>query len=301
MRFHLAVLLFVATSSFAGEPVAKDLVPECPAPPYPTDPIGPVFSNHVLTTGSSASARFRLWRLPCTDADSLFMVTVTPVTGSPFVCSDFSMVQNSVQYDATATRTPESGNFCANVLSEVTLLVRGRPVPGLPSFDPDAAFEFANSAALQGGPVLFPVPAYDPTLYGLGGNRLVIKGALSGAWYNPLRAGEGVLVDVAQVEGRTVLFIAWFTYLDGQQQWIAGNVDLGLGDREATLPLIRGTGGDFGAAFDPTQINFEPWGEAFMYWDSCNSLTIVYEGPNGVMGTLTLQRLVGNLAGVACP
>ena len=122
-----------------------------------------------------------------------------------------------------------------------------------------------------------------------------------GAWWNPTRAGEGVLVDIARTGNRNVLFIAWFTYLAGGQQWIAGNVDLGNGERTATLPLVRGIGGQFGAAFNPGDVTFEPWGNATMQFNSCSELVISYTGPNGVMGTLTLERLVGNLAGVPCP
>ena len=131
--------------------------------------------------------------------------------------------------------------------------------------------------------------------------EIPITGSLGGAWWDPERAGEGVTVDVARTDdGRTVLFIAWFTYLDGGQQWIAGNVDLTDGATVAVLPLVRGTGAQFGAAFDPADVTLAPWGEATVRFFSCRELVIDYTGPDDISGLLVLQRLVGLPAGVAC-
>lgn len=300
--FALAVVLF-STMALA-EP--KDLVPECPAPPYPIEDVGPTFGGNVLYNPdvfSDDNGVFTFWRLPCTASDSIAMMTYRYAVGDPLVCSsNITIIQSGFQYRGLLTQAPGSSSFCSNPLVDVTLLLSARPETGLPAFDPDASFEVILRRDIGVEDARITYAAYDSTQYGIGGTQpLLIDGPLSGAWFNPARAGEGVLVDIAEVAGRKVVFIAWFTYLAGGQQWIAGNVDLQAGDRQITMPLIRGTGGQFGAAFNPADVSFEPWGEATLRFDSCNSLTIEYSGPNGTTGTLTLQRLVGNLAGVACP
>jgi hypothetical protein len=300
MKFLMSFILLTLAFDVSGaEALPKDVVPECPAPPYSLTPIGPVFIDETRTNVIDETLRLRVWRLPCTSSDSILVVTVNP-TNDPFYCSSsFTLVQNGIQYDGRTSITPQSSSVCGSVVTATTYYLTGRPVSGLPDFDPDAAFRLifeTSPSNIEGD-----IPAYDPTAYGGGAEPLIISGHLSGAWWNPTRAGEGVLVDVASAGGRTVVFIAWFTYIAGGQQWIAGNVDLQTGDRQATLPLIRGTGAQFGADFNPADVDFEPWGEATMSFDSCNSMTFEYTGPNGVTGTLTLQRLVGNLAGVPCP
>lgn len=126
-----------------------------------------------------------------------------------------------------------------------------------------------------------------------------ISGNLSGAWFDPARSGEGVLIDIARVGNRNVVFLAWFTYLNGQQLWLAGNADFNAGATTITLPMASTRGTGFGNLFNSTQVIATQWGTISLEFRSCNELRLQYNG-GGQSGSLVYQRLVGNLIDVPC-
>lgn len=72
--------------------------------------------------------------------------------------------------------------------------------------------------------------------------------SFGGAFHDPTRPGEGVLL-VPEADDRT-LTLAWYSYLDEQQLWVAGSAT--RDDARAVfgdMVLVRG--GDYGPDFDP--------------------------------------------------
>lgn len=126
-----------------------------------------------------------------------------------------------------------------------------------------------------------------------------ISGNLSGAWFDPARGGEGILLDIARAGDRNVLFVSWFTYLNGQQAWFVGNVDFVVGARVVNIPMIATRGTGFGSLFNPAQVVVTPWGNVELEFRSCNELVFRYNG-GGQSGTFTYRRLTGNLMDVSC-
>ncbi|MCB1555515.1 MAG: hypothetical protein KDJ14_17085 [Xanthomonadales bacterium] len=115
-----------------------------------------------------------------------------------------------------------------------------------------------------------------------------------GAWYDPERPGEGVVVDILE-DGRAALY--WYTYSpdgSGEQVWLVGVGS--TSDNLIYVPeMFLVTGGQFGfgflsAATPPTEtawgivsLDFMPDGTATLYWT-----------PNGEafgLGRATLQRI----------
>ncbi len=94
-----------------------------------------------------------------------------------------------------------------------------------------------------------------------------VEPAISSAWFDPARRGEGFLIEVLPSQ-RAVLY--WFTYDDaGEQDWFiaVGTVD---GNRLRFPELLRVSGGIFGPGFDPDQVTREVVGSATFLWTECN-------------------------------
>lgn len=107
-----------------------------------------------------------------------------------------------------------------------------------------------------------------------------VSPAVSGAWFNPDRNGEGIILEMLP-NGRVLAI--WFTYPAtgeaGEQAWLIaqdGTID---GDRIRFENVVRPQGGRFGAAFDPAQVQLSPWGTLEMQFQSCGSANVSWQGP----------------------
>ena len=177
-------------------------------------------------------------------------------------------------------------------------------------------WNYQSLDASQSGVLNF-IPAL-PDLLGLSGCREVAKQAkgfvfgsgvgaeLSGAWWHPNRAGEGIIVDIEDRGGQPTVFLSWFTYAGGVQRWLVGSsVGIDLSSNELTdIPLVVTTGGQFGEDFDPAQVISQDWGTATLKFTSCNSAVLDYSGqfPGGstLTGRLELVRFTDGLEDYAC-
>lgn len=109
--------------------------------------------------------------------------------------------------------------------------------------------------------------------------------SLNGTWYDPVRDGEGLVV---QVQDDGPALIAWFTYDEaGRQRWAYGTYDPA---RDA-FPLLRPTGARFGAAFHPAQVLQQPFGLARLSVLPDQRLRLDWTGPGGQALTRTMGRL----------
>ena len=81
----------------------------------------------------------------------------------------------------------------------------------------------------------------------------------SGAWYDPTRNGEGIVLEILP-DGRPLAY--WFTYdIDGNQAWM---LSLGTSDTRRgsfSLDMLKPTGGLFGPDFDPADVIRSPAGQ----------------------------------------
>ncbi len=112
---------------------------------------------------------------------------------------------------------------------------------------------------------------------------------VSGSWYDPERDGEGFSL---QWLDRDEALMTWYTYdLEGNQQWIIG-VGSREGDQVVFRELTNSRGGQFGAAFDPEDVELVPWGAVTMSLD-CDSGLMSYASmlPEFGEGEFPLQRL----------
>lgn len=115
--------------------------------------------------------------------------------------------------------------------------------------------------------------------------------AMSGLYFDPERAGEGMSVFVGPgLEGR-VIAVTWYTYVNGQQLWLVGSAALADESDEAVIELFSTSGAGFGDAFQSDDVNTIPWGQLVVRFPKCDQLEARFDGADGA-GTLILEPLV---------
>jgi hypothetical protein len=68
-----------------------------------------------------------------------------------------------------------------------------------------------------------------------------------------------------------------------------------------TIPLIVTTGGQFGAAYNPAQVQVSQWGSATVSFTSCSRMRFEWSENAGQSGLYEYQRLLEGLDGISCP
>lgn len=122
-----------------------------------------------------------------------------------------------------------------------------------------------------------------------------VSPAVSGAWFNAGRSGEGVILQMLP-NGRVLAI--WFTYPPageaGEQAWLIaqdGTVD---GDTIRFPTVYRPIGARFGAAFDPSQVQLTNWGTLELRFQDCQQATMSWAGPAAWgSGSRAVTRLSG--------
>lgn len=95
---------------------------------------------------------------------------------------------------------------------------------------------------------------------------------LSGAWFDAQIANQGWMVEL--IGGQSAL-IYWFTYENGRQLWA-----MGVGEVDGAAihvpTLLSGSGGRFGPAYDPNDVQLQPWGALNMVHVACREALVSY-------------------------
>jgi len=136
-------------------------------------------------------------------------------------------------------------------------------------------------------------------------NEFPILPLHTGTWYDPLKSGKGFLVEVAQVSGSEsgpILVVSWYDFYEGKQIWMIGTAAFAWGASAVEVPVQISEGGQFGAAFLPTQVVSNPnWGRLTVRFTGCDAGTFTYTSVYGngsfPVRSITLptdQSCVGN-------
>jgi hypothetical protein len=251
----------------------------------PTQTQGPVVTR-VLQRGSTDRFEAKFWRIPCSQADSMLVMTVRPITSGPFVCTvAFDLIQNGIQTDSffLQQNPAVSGSFCADLLVEATLAF----VPAFnfpPDFDLDGALTVNFDGASFGNQQVL-IPAYDPGAYGPPVPRPTRN--YTGQWHSPAEGGRGM--SMIQFPNN-VLFVLWFVY-DGQgraswyqldTQWIENDVAAGA--------VGKWTGSPWGPTYDPNARTLAIVGEFELEFTSGTRANLSYN-VDGVARTIVIEKI----------
>jgi hypothetical protein len=128
---------------------------------------------------------------------------------------------------------------------------------------------------------------------GAADSRYWIGPGVSGAWFDPARSGEGVVLQLLP-DGRA--FLVWFTYPaageTGTATWLLGAEGRREGSRLVFEAVAEPAGARFGDAFREDAVSFRPWGRVELDFVSCTRLTLRWQGRDGYgSGERVLGRL----------
>jgi len=117
--------------------------------------------------------------------------------------------------------------------------------------------------------------------------------AVSGAWFDPARSGEGFILEYL-INGEVL--VIWFTYPPagepGQQAWMIASGGRISGNHVVFDQVVQASGGVWGDAFDPADIVNRTWGTLDFEFHDCNAATVRYAGPAAYgSGERSLARL----------
>lgn len=102
--------------------------------------------------------------------------------------------------------------------------------------------------------------------------------ASQGTLFDPLRDGEGFQL---ALQGDTGIFVlTWYTYLNGEQVWLIGT-GTQLGAQLVFDDLVITSGADFGADFDPNDVERTFWGSIIFQFIDCNNAIAFVTPMNG--------------------
>jgi hypothetical protein len=121
---------------------------------------------------------------------------------------------------------------------------------------------------------------------------------LSGSWKDPTHTGEGYTLELL-VDGRALVY--WFSFdTNGNRRWFFG-VGETSNDTITFDEMLTTTGGKFGEAFDPADVDVLPWGSLELDLQCGVGNAVFMPTEQGFpAGNLDLIRLT-SLDGLACP
>lgn len=118
-----------------------------------------------------------------------------------------------------------------------------------------------------------------------------LSDTVSGNWFNPSRSGEGCQL-TREADGTTFI-LTCYIYRDGGQVWMIGTGGLADG-RIVSDNMVITRGAQYGASFDPDDVERIPFGAVAMNFTDCNtgsvSMSPIAEGFDPVL--LPMQRIV---------
>ena len=129
-------------------------------------------------------------------------------------------------------------------------------------------------------------------------NRLP-DGTYAGTYYDPLRVGEGFLLEISGDPPTIVL--TWYTYApdgSGAQIFLVGAAQ--IMNNQAVVLMVITNGAMFGDNFNAGDVVNTDWGTVTITFVSCTRAIVQYSGtlPDYGNGVLTQTRLTPPLTGV---
>lgn len=130
----------------------------------------------------------------------------------------------------------------------------------------------------------------------------------SGAWFDPQRDGEGIVIEelgrpigddpTRPITERRVL-VTWYTYAppgdpDPGPRWLIGiGTQTSQGVHVPSMTMTRGA--RFGVAFNPADVVRSDWGSLSLTIDASRRMRVRYDGPPGWEGGIRTMTLLANV------
>lgn len=124
-----------------------------------------------------------------------------------------------------------------------------------------------------------------------------VQPGTTGAWFDPTRSGQGLVLEVVNGNNGRELLAFWFTFDNtGAQRWALGQAQA-VGNR-VSLNFLRAEGPRFMVPAPGNQPSMPPFGTGEIEFLSCDTARFSYATPFGT-GTIDLVRLT-RIEGQSC-
>jgi len=112
----------------------------------------------------------------------------------------------------------------------------------------------------------------------------VVNEEFTGNYFEPGKGGRGLILDIVpndeQEFGNGVL-AQWFTFRDGNPLWLIAVGSIDQNTNVAEVEFLELEGGSFGPEFNEADASVDSWGTGTIKFNSCNSITLEYNGADG--------------------
>lgn len=125
-----------------------------------------------------------------------------------------------------------------------------------------------------------------------------VQPALTGAWFDPARNGQGLIFDVVNGSNGRELVAYWFTFDGaGAQRWALAQAQP-IGNR-VSLSFLRAEGPRFMQPAPGNQPALQPFGNGELEFLTCDTARFSYTTPlgNGTVDLVRLTRIEGQSCG----
>jgi hypothetical protein len=257
------------------------------------------------------------WRTPCVDGKTAFLGAIGrnptlrntyPMPVVPQILISQGSSTNQYVRIAVEPNTVASALFPGTpILDAYPLIFENSSIQNL---DYGQAFALTVVSATQAA-TFVNIPAYNAAQYPEASLPMQISGYMTGNWYDPSHSGEGVQVEVGELQSSDssrprYITVAWYTFdSSGIPYWLFGSGVFNAGDRSAAVTLGYSSGGGF-AGNSGGSATAKLWGTFNVQFTDCNTMKFSYQSttglPSGIpagSGSKTWTRL-SSMNGLAC-
>lgn len=301
------------------EPVtnpARLYPPSCLSAPLPNDRSGPGIAGPLLltdlSTGLPVSTTVSFWRIPCSSSKGAFVITLESTVASLLQLPVFVIRQDAKEWFVRLVDEPNTRFAFAQTYVggfRYTYVVEILATQYASQGAPDLNREFDISASYQNGIQAIPFTrfdAYQSSSYTNVPSLIPINGRMTGAYYQPGKDGEGILLEVAEAGSTSFVVVSWYTFdSQGFPFWLVGSAVYNAGDTSVSVNLLGKSGGRIGGQFDPAQLQDLPWGAITLSFPNCSTLDFTFQSNHSIpgvpvgSGTRTWTRAT-SINGYAC-
>ncbi len=309
----------VINTAIPGLPVVNPVrayPPSCLADPLPDQPSGPTYTTTANLAALNASTgetviegvTITLWRVACSSTQFFTSATLMRIKrqsqyeGDGAIYPLFPGIRIS-QGSTGYAFDPNGGNLIRvaqepnTVLSDTiadtpivystTYVLENYPFQGAGLFDFNLPFGLQFDNFIQTSSFYYvDVPAYNPTSqsYPAAFQNLPISGYMSTNWSSDNAFGEGIVLQVYEIEGNTQTLnvsLGWFAYDQlGVPYWLFGNKAITRGAKIAAIPMLYLNGGGLGGGSGSA--TSQPWGSVTISFPDCNNMIFNYASNPGL-------------------
>lgn len=266
--------------------------PSCLSHPLPVEPSGPGVGGPVVmrsATGQPITVSLAFWRVPCSSSKSAFLLTMT--APGDFSLPVFSISQDGKQWSMRLAQEPNT-RFAFTFDQAAEFVFTYAVEIGILQFEqqgaPDLNREFEVSATYGPGQQVIPptrFPSYQSSAYPNIPQLIPLNGRMTGAYFQPGRGGEGILLEVAEAGSTSLVVVSWYTFdAEGFPLWLVGSAVYTPGATSVTVQLAGKARGGFGGQFDPAQLQDLPWGTITLRFPSCSTLNFDFASTHSTQG-----------------